>query len=109
MISFGFWFGDDRFPEPAFYSYTSPEPAGLADEPLEPAQASWTERGSNHLAVLPWAALRTARQPRAAALAFLESEETPLDPMRVARSSVLSIFAGAGVAAQIRCKKRRGQ
>ena len=24
VISFGFWFGDDRFPEPAFYAYTAP-------------------------------------------------------------------------------------
>ena len=31
VISFGFWFGDDRFAEPAFYSYTAPEPAGLAE------------------------------------------------------------------------------
>ena len=41
MISFGFWFGDDRFAEPAFYSYTAPEPAGLADQPLRPAAAWW--------------------------------------------------------------------
>ena len=73
VISFGFWFGDDRFPEPGFYSYTAPEPEGLADQPLEPAQARWTEMGRRHLAVLPWAAVRTARQPRAAPLAFLES------------------------------------
>lgn len=29
VISFGFWFGDDNVPAPAFYSYTAPEPAGL--------------------------------------------------------------------------------
>ena len=28
VISSGFWFGDAIFPEPAFYSYTSPEPEG---------------------------------------------------------------------------------
>ena len=73
VISFGFWFGDDQVPEPAFYSYVAPEPEGLANQPLEPAEASWTDRGGSHLAVLPWAAVRTARQPRATALAFLES------------------------------------
>ena len=73
VISFGFWFGDDTYPAPAFYSYTAPEPEGLANQPLEPPQASWTARGSTHLAVLPWAAVRAARQPRATALAFLES------------------------------------
>jgi hypothetical protein len=30
VISFEFWFGDDRFAEPAFYAYTAPEPPGLA-------------------------------------------------------------------------------
>jgi len=73
VISFGFWFGDDKFPAPAFYAYAAPEPEELAGQPLEPAEASWTERAGSHLAVLPWAAVRTARQPRAAALAFLES------------------------------------
>jgi hypothetical protein len=34
VISFGFWFGDDSFPEPAFYAYTAPEPTGLAGQPL---------------------------------------------------------------------------
>src|SRR5439155_5659174 len=28
-ISCGFWPGDERFPTPAFYSYTYPEPPGL--------------------------------------------------------------------------------
>jgi hypothetical protein len=28
VISFGFWFGDEKFTEPAFYSYTAPEPEG---------------------------------------------------------------------------------
>ena len=27
VISFGFWFGDDRFPESRLYAYTAPEPA----------------------------------------------------------------------------------
>jgi hypothetical protein len=73
LVSFGFWFGDDMFPEPAFYSYTAPEPEDLAGQPLQPPQASWTKRGSGHLAVLPWAEVRAAPQPRAMALAFLES------------------------------------
>ena len=61
VISFGFWFGDDTFPEPAFYSYTAPEPAGLAEEPLQPAAAQWVARGGSHLAVLP---LRRRPAPR---------------------------------------------
>ena len=37
VVSSGFWFGDPTFPEPAFYSYTAPEPAGLADAALPAA------------------------------------------------------------------------
>ncbi|MET8158213.1 DUF5996 family protein [Sphaerisporangium sp. NPDC005289] len=73
VISSGFWFGDDAFPEPAFYSYTAPEPAGLANEPLLPPAARWTERGASHLAVLRHADAHTDTDPHAAVLAFYES------------------------------------
>ena len=60
LISFGFWFGDKTIQEPAFYSYTSPEPEGLAAVPLVPNGAEWIPQGGSHLAVLrydgsvPW-------------------------------------------------------
>jgi hypothetical protein len=73
VISFGFWFGDDSFPEPAFYAYTAPEPAGLADEPLAPASAHWVARGTSHLAILRYDDARAAADPRAAVLDFFES------------------------------------
>ena len=73
VISFGFWFGDDRFPEPAFYAYTTPEPAGLAEEPLEPEAAWWDRRDGSHLAVLRYDDARTADDPRATVLDFYES------------------------------------
>ncbi|MEU6810468.1 DUF5996 family protein [Streptomyces sp. NPDC046831] len=73
VISFGFWFGDDTFPEPAFYSYTAPEPAGLTEEPLRPAAAHWLPLRGSHLAVLPYDAVRTEADPRAAVLAFYDS------------------------------------
>ncbi|MFJ9775440.1 DUF5996 family protein [Kitasatospora sp. NPDC101157] len=72
VISFGFWFGDDTFAEPAFYSYTAPEPAGLAEAPLSPASAQWVARGDSHLAVLRYDAARAEADPRAAVLAFYE-------------------------------------
>ena len=73
VISFGFWFGDPSFPEAAFYSYTAPEPDGLADEPL-PAPAKWLERRpGSHLAVLTYDAVRAAPDPQAAVLDFYES------------------------------------
>jgi hypothetical protein len=73
VISFGFWFGDDTFPEPAFYSYTAPEPAGLAAEPLQPKTAEWTTRTDSHLAVLRYHNARAEPDPRVAVLAFYES------------------------------------
>jgi hypothetical protein len=73
VISFGFWFGDDTFPEPAFYSYTAPEPAGLAGEALDPAAAEWITQRDSHLAVLRYEQARAEPDPRAAVLAFYES------------------------------------
>lgn len=73
VVSFGFWFGDDDVPEPAFYAYTAPEPAGLADEPLQPAAARWTDSRGSHLALLTYAAARELADPRGAVLDFWES------------------------------------
>ncbi|MCO6007048.1 DUF5996 family protein [Actinoallomurus purpureus] len=73
VISFGFWFGDEAFPEPAFYSYTAPEPAGLDDEALSPASARWVSQRESHLAVLRYDDARAEADPRAAVLAFYES------------------------------------
>jgi hypothetical protein len=73
VISFGFWFGDDRFPEPAFYAYTAPEPAGLADQPLQPAAAWWMPRNGSHLAVLGYDDARAGDNPRGRLLDFYES------------------------------------
>ena len=73
VISFGFWTGDATVPAPAFYSYTAPEPAGLADEPLVPSSATWAPRNGTHLAVLMYDDVRRAASPRDVVLAFLES------------------------------------
>jgi hypothetical protein len=72
-VSFGFWAGDETVREPTYYSYAAPEPEGLRGQPLSPAQARWVERGSGSLAQLPYEVVRTAADPRAALLGFLES------------------------------------
>jgi hypothetical protein len=72
VISFGFWFGDDNVPAPAFYSYTAPEPAGLADEPL-PSPARWADSNGSHMALLMYDDVRTDKDPRAQVLDFLEA------------------------------------
>lgn len=73
VISSGFWFGDDAMPWPAFYSYTAPEPAGLAGEPLRPEQAAWLPARGNHLAVLRYDDARAHDDPVATVLDFLGS------------------------------------
>ena len=62
-----------RIPEPAFYSYTTPEPAGLTDEPLYPEQARWIDSRGAHLALLRYEDARITPDPRATVLQFFES------------------------------------
>jgi Family of unknown function (DUF5996) len=71
LISFGFWAGDDSLGDAAYYSYTAPEPDAIRDQPL--AAGRWVESGTGSLAVLPYEAVRTAADPRAKLLAFLQS------------------------------------
>ncbi len=73
VVSFGFWAGDQNVREPTYYSYTAPEPAGLRERPLVPAEAFWSEQGPGSLALLRYEAVRTASDPRATLLTFLES------------------------------------
>ena len=73
VISFGFWFGDDNVPAPAFYSYTAPEPLGLAEEPLTPAEAKWQESNGSHLALLMYDDVRDQPNAHETILDFLES------------------------------------
>ncbi len=72
LVSFGFWAGDEKVREPSYYSYTSPEPADLRSQRLRPDEARWSGEGSS-LALLPYESVRTAADPRAHLLAFLES------------------------------------
>ena len=74
VISFGFWFGDDKeggVPAPAFYSYTAPAPAGLKDEPLRPDSAFWAPDGG--MALLMYDDVRSKENARELILDFLES------------------------------------
>ncbi len=73
VISFGFWFGDDNVPAPAFYAYVAPEPAGLANELLQPDAAKWSESNGAHLALLMYEDIRSSDDPYATALTFLEA------------------------------------
>lgn len=71
VISFGFWPGDRNVRDPAFYSYTAPEPDGLTEQPLRPREASWAEEGG--MALLMYDDLRRSDSPRETLLDFMES------------------------------------
>ena len=70
VISCGFWPGDPSFREPAFYSYTAPEPENLTEQPLHPPAASWQEGGT---ALLTYEEVRSSGSPRETLLEFLQS------------------------------------
>ena len=72
-ISFGFWAGDEKVQEPAFYSYIFPAPQGLDQQPLEPENANWIMNNGSPMAVLTYADLQEVDNPRKILLEFLES------------------------------------
>jgi hypothetical protein len=73
VVSFGFWAGDANLREPAYYSYVAPEPPGLRDGVLQPERAAWVDQVTGSMALLPYDDVRTAEDPRATLLTFLES------------------------------------
>jgi hypothetical protein len=71
VSSAGWWPGDARFPEPAFYSYMYPEPAGFPDVRIRPAEAYYHPELREF--VLPYEAVRNAQRPDELLLQFLQS------------------------------------
>ena len=70
LSSAGFWPGGDAI-DASFYSYAYPEPAGFPAARVEPAAAGYSETFKEFL--LPYEAVRSAANPEAALLAFLDS------------------------------------
>lgn len=69
LASCGFWPGGGE--EGAFYAYAYPEPDGYRDAPVGPGAAFYSDDFRQFL--LPYEAVRTAADPDAAALDFLQS------------------------------------
>ena len=67
----GFWPGDARLGEPAFFAYTYPSPAGIEQGEVKPEAARWNPEMGEFL--LPYEAVRTAADPRQALLDFFET------------------------------------
>jgi hypothetical protein len=70
VSSCGFWPGAPGF-EPMFYSYAYPEPPGYAQYPIGPVEAAYNSTLGEF--VLPYEAVRNAREPEAMLLQFLQS------------------------------------
>src|SRR6185312_14491594 len=71
VSSAGFWPGAEALPEPVIYSYVYPTPEGFGDAPVRPAAAYYHQQMGEF--VLPYEAVRTAPDPEAAILDFLQS------------------------------------
>lgn len=71
VSSAGFWAGSGPIEYPAFYSYAYPTPDGLASRTVMPDQARFDETLGEFL--LPYDAVRTAEDPDATLLDFLQS------------------------------------
>jgi hypothetical protein len=71
VSSAGFWPGGGGIDEPAFYSYAYPAPAGFADAAVKPDAAFFSKELGEF--ILPYEAVRTATDPDAMLLQFLQS------------------------------------
>jgi hypothetical protein len=69
--SAGFWPGSPDTPDPAFFAYTSPKPAGLGQAKVEPAGAVYSDDFGGWF--LPYDAVRAAPSPRLTLLSFCQS------------------------------------
>ncbi|AEG91680.1 DUF5996 family protein [Ramlibacter tataouinensis] len=69
--SAGFWPGGGAVEEAAFYAYAYPEPEGYAGHPVRPAAAAYHAKAREF--ILPYEAVRTAADPDATLLEFLQS------------------------------------
>ncbi len=70
VSSAGFWPGGPALPEPVFYSYAYPEPAGFRDASVGPERAYFNKDFGEF--VLPYEAVRASADPDASLLRFLQ-------------------------------------
>ncbi len=71
VSSAGFWPGGNGIDYPAYYSYAYPTPESFRGQPVQPAAAGFSATLGEFL--LPYQSVRTAADPDAALLGFLQS------------------------------------
>jgi hypothetical protein len=67
----GFWPGDARFPEPAYFAFMVPAPGGYQAARVIPSAARWVPQMGEFF--LPYEAVRTSDDPRTMLLEFFQS------------------------------------
>jgi hypothetical protein len=70
-VALGWWPGDARYGNAAFYAYAHPMPDGFSDGALSPSAAHWHAELGEY--ILDWDDVRRNADPRAAGLEFLHS------------------------------------
>ena len=70
-VAVGWWPGDARYGQAAFYAYAHPAPTGFANMTLSPSAARWDAALGEY--ILDWNDVRTAADPHAVALEFTRS------------------------------------
>jgi hypothetical protein len=70
-VAVGWWPGDARYGEAAFYAYAHPAPEGFATATLSPAAARWDATLGEF--ILDWDDVRSSRHPHVDALDFARS------------------------------------
>ena len=70
-VAVGWWPGDERHDQAAFYAYAHPAPAGFAGMTLSPPSARWD--GALGEYILDWDDVRAAADPHATGLEFARS------------------------------------
>jgi len=70
-VAVGWWPGDARYGQAAFYAYAHPAPDGFAGATLSPPAARWDAALGEY--ILDWQNVCSASDPRAAALEFARS------------------------------------
>jgi hypothetical protein len=71
VISCGFWPGDRKYSNAAFYSYTMPAPPGIEKQSVRPGAAGWDSRMGEFL--LKYDDVRADSSPEGAILDFCQS------------------------------------
>ena len=70
-VAVGWWPGDPRYGQAAFYAYAHPAPEGFAAATLSPAPARWEPALGEY--ILDWDDVRASANPHALALEFARS------------------------------------